>query len=219
MIWRYVRSSNYVDIFRLRSVLLAPPSVHGDGLRPSLSLSLGIPPIVLTDSDVGDRSVRGVFDFSYKRLDDAHARAFRLLSFFPGRAFDTAAAAAMLGNTSETTVRLLDELAYSYLIIEVSVNRYRYHDLLRQYARELEYFDFPDEKSAALAKWRQWYLDQIRSNVAELLDGHTAEDSPIHALEWLEEERANVFGLADRSGCYRVWRLRLGVGRRFVPLL
>jgi tetratricopeptide (TPR) repeat protein len=161
--------------------------------------------------DIGDRSVRGVFEFSYRRLDDSHARAFRLLSFFPGRAFDASAAAAMLGSTSPITARLLDELVYSSLITEVSVNRYRYHDLLREYAQELSIPDFPDDKSAVLARLRKWYLDQIRSTVAELMDGHMEEGSAIHALEWLEEERTNVLGLAAETvateyGSY-VWEL------------
>ena len=81
------------------------------------------------------RSVRVAFDLSYRGLRPALSRAFRLLSLHPGDGFTAHAAAAILGRPIEEAARVADLLVDDRLIEEYARGRYRYHDLLRGYAR------------------------------------------------------------------------------------
>src|ERR1035438_1571046 len=45
---------------------------------------------------IGETYIRAVFDLSYRQLSKDHAKAFRLLSWFPGTRLDAQAAAALL---------------------------------------------------------------------------------------------------------------------------
>lgn len=83
-----------------------------------------------------DRSVRITFELSYRGLRPPQQQAFRRLSLHPGDEFTVHAAAAVLGEPIEATVRLIDRLLDDHLLEEHSRGRYRFHDLLRGYARE-----------------------------------------------------------------------------------
>ena len=151
--------------------------------------------------DIGRVNVRAVFDLSYSQLDQAVAKAFRLLSWFPGSTIDTAAAAALLDTSIQLAERRLDELFDRHLI-ELQSHRYRYHDLLRAYAQEASKAVFPDERTAALVRLRDWYLDRARHAVTALttatVDGPGAVTRN-EALAWLEDERMNVLSLAAET--------------------
>jgi len=79
-------------------------------------------------------AVRAVFSWSYERLPETAARAFRLLGLHPGPDFDMYAAAALTGETPERARPALDVLARAHLIQRTRPGRYAMHDLLRAYA-------------------------------------------------------------------------------------
>jgi len=168
----------------------------------------------LDDSTSGGRSLKAVLDWSYRHLDEAHARAFRLLSLVPGTTFDPEAAAAVLDSSSEAAGRLLESLAAAHLLGEQS-GRYRYHDLLRTYAREASEQDSQEDKAAALARVRQWYLDRVSETVGvlSLISGNptSGQLSRTEAVGWLETERGNLLALindaAQAADFEFVWRL------------
>jgi DNA-binding CsgD family transcriptional regulator/transcriptional regulator with XRE-family HTH domain len=81
-------------------------------------------------------AARGVFSWSYHHLSDPQARMFRLLGVHPGPDLDLHAAAALAGLAPTHVRRLLDALVDAHLV-EVTSDRFRMHDLLRAYAREL----------------------------------------------------------------------------------
>lgn len=145
-------------------------------------------------------SLEDVIDLSYQHLDKANARAFRLLSLFPGAAFSAEVAAAIVATSGEAARRLLDSLVSVGLISEQS-GRFRYHDLLRAYARAASEQDSQDDRSAAMARVRLWYLDGITKAAATLSpssDTFTHKWSiPSEAISWLEAERANILALVN----------------------
>ncbi|KAB1988213.1 ATP-binding protein [Streptomyces triticiradicis] len=107
----------------------------------------------LLDSGDGDprAAVRAVFSWSYDRLPEREARLFRLLGLHPGPDTDVHAAAALAGDTVESTRRSLDVLSRAHLVNRTGPGRHGMHDLLRAYAAELTgRHDGAAERDAAL---------------------------------------------------------------------
>ncbi|MEV0384775.1 tetratricopeptide repeat protein [Nonomuraea sp. NPDC050643] len=168
-------------------------------------------------------AVRAVFSWSYQRLPDGTARAFRLLGLHPGPDFDAEAAAALADVDSARAARLLGELAGASLIEQRAGGRYAFHDLLRLYARE-HARDEEDEPAAsrrlhdhylrtADAAARLLYPEKLR------LPSATEPRPPqpprftddTQAMAWLEAERGNLIAIAQHTaehGPHRVaWLL------------
>lgn len=80
--------------------------------------------------------IRVSFSWSYRRLDDAASRAFRLAGLRPGLDLEPHAVAALTGMTPELAGRTLDTLARASLIQVAGQDRYTMNNLLRAYARE-----------------------------------------------------------------------------------
>ncbi|RSM86549.1 hypothetical protein DMH04_12910 [Kibdelosporangium aridum] len=89
--------------------------------------------------DAGDdpyASIGAVFSWSYNKLSGEGARLFRLLGLLPGNTLDVYAAAVLLNTSREKAAALLDELANAHLLDQDVNGRFRFHDLLRAYARQ-----------------------------------------------------------------------------------
>ncbi|WFE37556.1 BTAD domain-containing putative transcriptional regulator [Micromonospora sp. WMMD998] len=86
---------------------------------------------------VGDRTLAGAFATSYEPLDDRSRRAFRMLALHPGDDFSSPTAAALVDLPLTDTVRILDDLVDRHLLEDRANDRYRLHDLVREYAAEL----------------------------------------------------------------------------------
>jgi DNA-binding SARP family transcriptional activator/tetratricopeptide (TPR) repeat protein len=86
----------------------------------------------------GDRAtdVRAVFDGSYRALDGAAARLFRLLGLLSGPDFSVCAAASLAAVPKDRAGLLLTALISAHLVAEPRPGRYALHDLLRAYAAE-----------------------------------------------------------------------------------
>ncbi|HEV2347104.1 MAG TPA: tetratricopeptide repeat protein, partial [Actinocrinis sp.] len=121
------------------------------------ALDSGQATLDLLATDDADTGVRAVFSWTYRTLDPAAARLFRLVSVHPGRDFSLAAAAALAGRPIEATRRLMDRLVDCHLIeLAAGPDRFRFHDLLRIYATELCVAQ--DDVLAAAARLVAWYL-------------------------------------------------------------
>ncbi len=152
-------------------------------------------------------AVRSVFSWSYRQLEPAVARVFRLLGIHPGHDADAYAVAAMAGTRLGETRRALRTLVRAHLVDETAGGRYRSHDLLRAYAAELaETTDQPGERADAVTRLRDFYLATAAAAMA-VLAPHEAErrpevdpprcDAPVFdgyqaAMSWLEAERENL---------------------------
>ncbi|MFF5338445.1 ATP-binding protein [Streptomyces sp. NPDC013181] len=82
----------------------------------------------------GDLHLSAAFDLSYRQLTPKAARLFRLLSVVDGPDVDAAGAAQLTGRPPFDTEDTLEELVESGLL-GTDRDRYRFHDLLRLYAR------------------------------------------------------------------------------------
>jgi DNA-binding SARP family transcriptional activator len=101
----------------------------------------------------GDLEVRASLALSYRALDPAQQRAFRLLGLAPAPDFAVWVASALLDVSVERAEELVEGL-FDAQLVEVASHgpvgvRWRFHDLLRVYARELA----ADEGAAPLERF------------------------------------------------------------------
>ncbi|WP_053727349.1 ATP-binding protein [Streptomyces sp. WM6378] len=179
----------------------------------------------------GEHPVSAVFDASYRQLEPEAARCYRLLSWIPGRTFETGTVAAALGTDRVAAGSLLDELVEASLLEEAGEDRYRCHELVRLHARERAESEEPQGSQLAVVERvlthyltltafadRAVRLDRLRiADLAELLadnpDPFAADDAP-DPLDWLEAERANILAVLRAAGdhglCMRGWQLAEG---------
>jgi hypothetical protein len=110
------------------------------------------------DGDAGT-AVRAVFSWSYRHLDAATARCFRLLGRHPGPDWEPYAVAALAGVPLRQGRGLLDRLASAHLVQPAGPGRLAMHDLLRAYAAELaDRHDSKSQQRAALTRLLDHYL-------------------------------------------------------------
>ncbi|MFF3687553.1 BTAD domain-containing putative transcriptional regulator [Streptomyces sp. NPDC002187] len=89
----------------------------------------------LDELQAGDLAVKATFELGYGQLEPSQARAFRLLGLADGPDISLAAAAAMLDLPLHESEDLLEALVDTSLLESAAPGRYRYHDLVRLYAR------------------------------------------------------------------------------------
>lgn len=163
--------------------------------------------------DSGDISLKTVFSWSYRALGEQDRRAFRLLGLHPGPDFSVDAATAVLGSTRSAAVDCLELLASAHLLEQPgSLRRYRFHDLLREYAEECARADEPEaERDLAELRLVDFFLHTAKAAdsvafpfrdgvpvgepVADVLPLDFAHDRA--AQDWFIAERANVCAVID----------------------
>ncbi|MBA2947109.1 AfsR/SARP family transcriptional regulator [Streptomyces himalayensis] len=114
----------------------------------------------LDELQAGDLAVKATFELGYGQLEPAQARAFRLLGLADGPDISLAAAAAVLDLPVDSTEDLLESLVDTSLLESAAPGRYRYHDLVRLYARACAERDEqpPSEREAAMSRLLDFYL-------------------------------------------------------------
>src|SRR5207253_688539 len=110
------------------------------------------------------------FAFSYRDLDAAAARMFRRLGLVAGTNFGADVAAVLAESSPGEAEALLESLVDVHLLETApTAGRYRFHDLLRLYARErVREEESERERKGALGRMLEWYLDTARA-AAQLL--------------------------------------------------
>src|SRR5215471_5884085 len=117
-------------------------AIHPDGAAADLADRLADEQRRLAELSQAHRGVRASFALSYRELPTRAATLFRLLGLLDAADFAAWAAAALLGAAAREAEDLLDQLVQAGLL-EVAGRdgagqvRYRLHDLMRLYAREL----------------------------------------------------------------------------------
>ena len=84
----------------------------------------------------GDLEIAAAFEMSYEQLGTTARQVFRRLALVPGRDFDAALAARLGGIPIEEAWDALDELVDLGLLQDSGAGRYRFHDLVRLFARD-----------------------------------------------------------------------------------
>ncbi|MGW8743640.1 BTAD domain-containing putative transcriptional regulator [Streptomyces sp. NPDC055794] len=114
----------------------------------------------LDELQAGDLAVKVSYELGYGALEPAQARAFRLLGLADGPDISLAAAAALLDLPVKETEDLVESLVDTSLLESAAPGRYRYHDLVRLYARACVERDEwpPSERDAAMSRLLDFYL-------------------------------------------------------------
>ncbi|WP_369360023.1 BTAD domain-containing putative transcriptional regulator [Streptomyces sp. cg2] len=144
------------------------------------------------------------FEMSYVALTAAQQSAFRALSLHLSQEFGLHAATALTGLPLHKTERVLEALLDSHLLQEPAPDRFRFHDLLGEYALTLARTeDTPDQRDRSVTRLVDFYLHAvdhadrlIYPRRHRLGIRHSAEPSPLprwssvqEAKSWLAAER------------------------------
>ncbi|MEU6991457.1 BTAD domain-containing putative transcriptional regulator [Streptomyces sp. NPDC046465] len=181
----------------------------------------------LDELQAGDLAVKATFELGYGQLEPAQARAFRLLGLADGPDLSLAAASAVLDLPLDETEDVLESLVDTSLVESAAPGRYRYHDLVRLYARSCAERDEqpPSERDAAMSRLLDFYLaSAARVYAIERPGDRTVEHFEVtrhggqcfsddtKALDWLHAEADCILACVQQS-------LGAGTLRRAVDLL
>ena len=160
----------------------------------------------LAELSVGDLAVRAAFELGYHQLSPEQADVFRRLSLLDSADVSDAAAAALLGRDEADTEEVLESLVDAAMLESSSPGRYRYHDLLRLYARE-QYEAEGGDPDAGFVSLLDFYLASMRRlrriPVEELGLSPTRSsgrefDSVEAGVRWIAEEGSSVDAVFNR---------------------
>jgi tetratricopeptide (TPR) repeat protein/transcriptional regulator with XRE-family HTH domain len=173
----------------------------------------------LTLEDDERATVSAVFSWSYKKLNTAAARVFRMLGINPCRDISLDSAAAMCGLDITDARRIFRTFVSMNLLREIRARSYRLHGLIRAYASDLaRKEEAMEDQTAATRQLVRWYVATAenanklltpggvpRSDVEETPGGEEFASFD-DALRWLDDERANLIDIIRRAsdiGDYR----------------
>ena len=148
----------------------------------------------LDELQVGDQAVKATFELGYGQLDAEPARAFRLMGLAEGPDISVHAAAALLDRPAEVTETLLESLVDASLLESAAPSRYRFHDLVRLFARACAERDEqpPSERESALSRLLDFYLATAKKVFSLERPGERAVDH-------LTQPRSTGMYFADRD--------------------
>jgi tetratricopeptide (TPR) repeat protein len=191
----------------------------------------------LTSADE-ETGMRRVLSWSYNSLTPPKARAFRLLGLHAGPDFSSDSAAALIDVAPTAALRLLRALKSDNLLEEVSNRRFRFHDLVRDYAEERVLAEEPEaERDAAVRRELLHYLrlcdraDRLlapqRQHVPldEDEDEETSPPEPgfadhAAALAWCDTEVVNIVAAVGQAMKRRMhdmaWKIPIALIYYFV---
>ncbi|MEV7010110.1 BTAD domain-containing putative transcriptional regulator [Streptosporangium sp. NPDC051022] len=185
--------------------------------RPSWTVASLVPRLAderrrLDEMRVGNLAVEATFALGYGQLSPPQARAFRLLSLPDGPDISIGAAAAVLALNPLDTEDILESLVDASLLEAPAPGRYRFHDLLRLFARRTaERGPDPDEGASALRRLLDFYLacaqsahrlayegSMIADRLAVAGPGHTFASAD-EAVAWLSAEAESLFATVAQT--------------------
>ncbi|RKN60372.1 SARP family transcriptional regulator [Streptomyces klenkii] len=152
---------------------------------------------------VADLAVEAAFALGHARLRPAQQRAFRLLALPDGPHVSSAAAAAVLGLPEPEAEALCESLVDVSLLESPAPGRYRYHDLLRLYARgRASAEESPEGRAASLRRLLEFLVSTVRASYPGALDraerlGMTAT---VPGLSFATAEDAGAW-MAEEAPC------------------
>lgn len=156
-----------------------------------------------------DFSTQASLDAAYRNLDEPAARAYRALGLIPGQDISCELAAAALNTDLDTADWTLGELVDTSLLTELNPSHYRFHDLVREHARNTADDDSPEHSADTRDRILRWYLHATRAAASTVMPARRElayrffSSSPPYylpagidhydtALAWLDHERRNL---------------------------
>ncbi|TMS00457.1 AfsR/SARP family transcriptional regulator [Nonomuraea basaltis] len=166
----------------------------------------------LDEMRVGNLAVEATFALGYGQLEAPQARAFRLLSLPNGPDISAGAAAAVLSLGAFESEEVLESLVDASLLEAPAPGRYRFHDLLKLFARRaLEKTERPQARTMALRRLLGFYLasaqsahqlayegSMIPANLVTVGSGR-AFGSADEAVAWLIAEGDSLFAAINQA--------------------
>jgi len=151
-------------------------------------------------------SVSATLDVSYARLPDDEKSLLRILGLHVGPEIDPYGAAALANADVVVTRDSLIELYNDHMIDELAPNRFRLHDLIREYAQSLTAVTGTSEREAAFGRLLDYYLCTAsaatrhiarRASRREYRTSYRPTGIPeisnrVEAIAWLESELTNL---------------------------
>ena len=184
-----------------------------------------------------DRNLIAVFDLSYQDLPVPEQHLFRLLGLVPGTDFDVHAAAGLAGLDQRTAEYLLESLLDHNLLTQHTTGRYRFHDLIRVYARSLAEHDPVEDRDAALDRLLDYYLQtahrahrhlarhttSVATSISETSTSISATAPELSdwadALAWMRAERDNLLACSSYAAAHDQSARVVGLIAVLAPLL
>ncbi|GAA2353111.1 AfsR/SARP family transcriptional regulator [Streptomyces cuspidosporus] len=146
-----------------------------------------------------------VFEMSYNTLTAGQQTVFRLLGLHLAPEFGPHSAAALSGLPLEETERIIDTLLDAHLLSEPAPDRYRFHDLLGEYALTLTVAeDTEEDRERAVQRLIDFHLnaaaqaDRMIYPRRARLDLHLAP-SPCPLPTWSDAQDAKRWLTAERT--------------------
>ena len=159
----------------------------------------------LDELQAGERDVRVSFESSYRELSGAAARGFRLLGLVPGMTFGHRAAAAAFGYVAAEAYRVLEGLVDAGLVESIGADRYRFHDLLRAFAREKAVMEEDEaQRRAALDRVLAEYQETATGWHANALGENRAHPD---AVVWFDAEAETLMAAAEQAYRAGAWKV------------
>lgn len=200
------------SVLRMCGYLPQEIQLAGSELRRHPSWNVGDLAARLRQTRAKDRQVGAALALSYQHLTSAQQRLLRQLALHPGQVFSGYAATAMAGDqTPSETGRSLDVLLDNHLLTEPAPGRFSFHDLTREYARELAMTtDSQQDRQRTMRRLLDYYLslaDRADRTVYPFhrrvpIDGIAAAPDlpPLNTRgdyqQYLEAEKANLLAIA-----------------------
>ncbi|MFI9270586.1 BTAD domain-containing putative transcriptional regulator [Kitasatospora sp. NPDC052896] len=168
----------------------------------------------LDELQLGNLAVETTLGLGYGQLQPEEARAFRLLTSVDSPDLPLPAVAALLGSSEERAEELAEALVEANMLECFSPGRYRYHDLLRLFARkQAEKTHAQEDEQAGLLRLLDLLLATLR-NAAQTLEPDDLLPEALHHPEhpgirfestasargWLRTEFPLLLATIERTG-------------------
>ncbi|MFN0281941.1 MAG: ATP-binding protein [Kineosporiaceae bacterium] len=156
----------------------------------------------LSSTDDHRTDLATVFSWSLKHLPDPARDAFVALGLYPGPTFDAHVLSVLTQNSVDRAQAAIQTLEDAHLALPAGHDRYRMHDLVREYANSLTPPTAAD-RSAAAQRLMSYVVDRAGAAVDTLnASARRAEydvtpravafQDAAEALAWLAAERDNI---------------------------
>ncbi|MFC5823126.1 AfsR/SARP family transcriptional regulator [Nonomuraea insulae] len=185
--------------------------------RPSWTVASLVPRLAdeqrrLDELRVGNLAVEATFALGYGQLSATQARAFRLLSLPNGPDISAGAAAAVLSMSAFEAEEVLESLVDASLLEAPAPGRYRFHDLLKLFARRvLDKVERPQARTMALRRLLGFYLASAQSAHSLAYEGSMIPANLVvvgagrafttadEAVAWLISEGDSLFAAINQA--------------------
>ncbi|MFJ4656813.1 AfsR/SARP family transcriptional regulator [Nocardia sp. NPDC088792] len=163
----------------------------------------------LAELTVGNTSVESVFRHGYRQLTPELARAFVLIALSDAPDLPIAAIAALLDREPAEAERLCETLVDLSMLQTPELGRYRYHDLLRLFARGVADRAQQQEWPRALHRLLDFYLATAK-NIVELRDPGVSTcyyaETLAAGLRFTGEQQCTAWAMTERFGLIALYR-------------